>query len=117
MTKQTTEPRPGGSALSDELGPDAPAPVRWYCVSREGLATLCKDEADAHDTATSADADWPTCKPHRAVQLVDVAEVERLRATLAAIAKHSTSTLRTNSKDRGDWAEDVAFMGKLASGH
>ncbi len=44
-------------------------------------------------------------------------EIERLRATLAAIAKHSASTLRTNSNDRGDWAEDVAFMGKLARGH
>lgn len=43
--------------------------------------------------------------------------IERLRAVLAAIAKHSTNTLRTNSKDRGDWAEDVAFMGKLARGH
>lgn len=46
-----------------------------------------------------------------------IAEIERLRAVLAAIDKHSTSTLRTNSKDRGDWAEDVAFMGKLARGH
>lgn len=44
-------------------------------------------------------------------------EIERLRGALAAIATHSASTLRTNSKDRGDWAEDVAFMGKLARGH
>ena len=46
-----------------------------------------------------------------------IAEIERLRATLSKIDKHSTNTLRTNSKDRGDWAEDVAFMGKLARGH
>ena len=61
----------------------APAPVRWYCVSREGIATWCKDEADARDTATSADVAWPNCKPHRAMQLVDAAEIERLRAALA----------------------------------
>ena len=44
------------------------------------------------------------------------AENGRLRAALTAIDRHSVITLRTNSKDRGDWAEDVAFMGKLARG-
>ena len=44
-------------------------------------------------------------------------EIERLRGVLVAIDRHSVATLRTNSKDRGDWAEDMAFVGKLARGH
>jgi hypothetical protein len=74
------EPTPAKARLNDELGPDAPAPVRWYCVSRDGLATLCKDEADARATARGSDQAWRTAGPHRAVQLVDAAEVQRLRA-------------------------------------
>jgi hypothetical protein len=74
------EPTPAKARLNDELGPDAPSPVRWYCVSRDGLATLCKDEADARATARGSDQAWRTAGPHRAVQLVDAAEVQRLRA-------------------------------------
>ena len=44
-------------------------------------------------------------------------EIERLRGVLVAIARHSVFTVRTNSKDCDEWAEDMAFVGKLACGH
>lgn len=62
---------------------------------------------------------WSDGAPPGAVMALRAAvlEIERQRSVLAAIDRHSVNTLRTNSKDRGDWAEDVAFMGKLARGH
>ena len=59
--------------------PDA----RWYCLSHNGMATLCAGEADAKAEAERCDAEWPRHAPHRAVQLVDAAEIERLRADAA----------------------------------
>ena len=57
--------------------------ARWYCVSRDGIATLCVDELDACYTAEQSDKNWQASSPHRAVQLVDVAavaqEIERWR--------------------------------------
>jgi hypothetical protein len=44
---------------------------RWYCVSREGLATLCANERDAHQVADDCNALYPRSAPHRAMQLVD----------------------------------------------
>ena len=64
----------GASPVERMVRPAAEA--RWYCVSREGLATLCKDEADAHETVAGADKSWPRGGPHNAVQLVDAAAVE-----------------------------------------
>ena len=67
-----TDPRPAvGGAVERVVRPGSEA--RWYCVSREGLATLCKDEADAHETAGQCDKSWPLGGPHRAVLLGDVA--------------------------------------------
>lgn len=45
------------------------------------------------------------------------AEIVRLRTMLSSIDQYSVNTVRTNSKDRDDWIDDVAFMGKLARGH
>ena len=55
---------------------------------------------------------------HLAAGLV-AAEEERdeLRATLAAIDKHSVNTIRSRSRDVDDWIEDMGFVGKLARGH
>ena len=66
--------------------PHEPAPARWYCVSREGLATLCKDEADAHETVAGCDKSWPLGGPHRAVQLVDAFDLDGLRVANAVLA-------------------------------
>ena len=46
-----------------------------------------------------------------------LAEVERLRAVLAAIDAHSVKTLREKCQEIGEWADDLAFIGKLARGH
>jgi hypothetical protein len=76
--------RPPGALGSNEgLGP---LPERWYCVSRDGLATLCADEQDARMLARHCDETYPKGAPYRAVLLGDVAagiaEIERLRPAL-----------------------------------
>ena len=59
--------------------------ARWYCVNREGMATLCADEADARENVADNDKIWPRHAPHRAVQLVDAAELATLRAEVQAL--------------------------------
>ena len=54
------------------------AEARWYCVSREGMATLCKDEEDARANAAHCDQAWRAGGPHRAVQLLDAATVRQM---------------------------------------
>lgn len=56
---------------------------RWYVVDCDGLATLCKDEADAHDMVDVAAAEWPRRGPYTAVLLGDVA-AERERCAQIA---------------------------------
>jgi hypothetical protein len=58
---------------------------RWYCVNTIGMATLCRDEADARREAADADAMWPRHAPHVATQLVPMAEIDRLRARVASL--------------------------------
>ena len=53
---------------------------RWYCVNKIGMATLCLNEKDADKTAARCDTYYMQYAPHRAVQLIDVAEVAGLRA-------------------------------------
>jgi hypothetical protein len=76
------EGTPAKVRLNDELGPDAPAAVRWYCVRQDGLATWCKDERDAIATAEQCAVSWPSHGPYRAVQLVDASELQALRGLL-----------------------------------
>ena len=61
------------------------AEARWYCLSREGMATLCVDEEDARANAAHCDQAWRAGGPHRAVRLVDGAELAKLRAALGAV--------------------------------
>ena len=42
---------------------------RWYMVNKDGMATLCADQADAEQEAKNAQEAWPHMGPHRAVQL------------------------------------------------
>lgn len=49
---------------------------RWYCLSIDGAATLCVDQADAVETALDADIAFPHCAPHRAVQMVELLRKE-----------------------------------------
>jgi hypothetical protein len=45
--------------------------MKWYCIDKIGMATLCHDEEDAKKTAADAQLQWPNSGPHRAVQLVE----------------------------------------------
>ena len=56
-----------------------PQTPRWYCVNNMGMATLCADQADAEMTASDCNIQWPRQSPHRAVQLVEVSELEKER--------------------------------------
>lgn len=68
--------------LSEGLGPNAQTVERWYCVSREGMATLCTCEEDAKIEAANAQQNYPLNGPYRAVQMVDSAHVTNLLAAL-----------------------------------
>lgn len=57
----------------------------WYCVNKIGIATACNDEQDALETAAEAEKDWPHRAPHRAMRLVDAAEMDELRAENAGL--------------------------------
>ena len=48
------------------------AEARWYCLDRDGVAMLCKDEADALAQAIENDDCWPARAPHRAARLCDL---------------------------------------------
>jgi hypothetical protein len=56
--------------------------TRWYCVSREGMATLCYDEADAKSEVQKQQDEYPRSGPYIAQRLVDATEIDRLRETL-----------------------------------
>ena len=46
---------------------------RWYMVNKDGMVTLCADQADAEQVAKDAQEVWPHMGPHRAVQLSESA--------------------------------------------
>jgi hypothetical protein len=46
--------------------------LHWYCLSKSGMATLCKDEADAHETAAESEIEFPRESPYRAVQMLPI---------------------------------------------
>lgn len=84
MANEAT-PRFGGS--TDGFGQ---LPARWYCVSRDGLATLCLDESSAREMAAECTRDFPRQAPYRAVLMGDmmrerercIEERDRMRAAL-----------------------------------
>ena len=71
----------GSSPVERPVRPGSEA--RWYCLDRDGVAMLCKDEADARAQVLENDDCWPKRAPHRAALLGDVAalaaEIARLR--------------------------------------
>ena len=52
----------------------------WYCIGKDGIATLCADKDDAEQSAKLASLDWPNNAPYRAVQLVETDELDALQA-------------------------------------
>lgn len=59
---------------------------RWYCVSTDGNAFMCEDKDHADRMSKVSDECFKRHAPHRAVQLVDAAELEKLKAELDEIA-------------------------------
>lgn len=58
-------------------------PGRWYCVDKQGIATLCSSKEDAESNAMDCDLSWHNRGPYAAVMLVDGTELEALREELA----------------------------------
>lgn len=69
MTDKTLDPC--GSDSSPELGGDP----RWYCISADGMATLCADEEDAKEVAAESWALYPNNGPYRATQMVEASVI------------------------------------------
>ena len=87
-----TELAPAKVRLSDELGH---LPERWYCVSRDGLATWCQDAVDAADQVEESTRLWPHHSPYVAVLLGDVA-AERERIIAALLVMHEENKMHHN---------------------
>ena len=116
----TTNASPAKVRLTDGLGHNAQNAERWYCVSRDGLATLCKDEADAHETSGQCDKSWPLGGPHSAVRLADASEIERLRDALGELRErikgHPAYADLTEDEETdigGDTAE-LSYLARVA---
>ena len=60
----------GASPVDRTVRPAAEA--RWYCLDRDGVAMLCKDEEDARAQVVENDDCWPQRAPHRAALLGDL---------------------------------------------
>lgn len=95
---------PGGMPLalrlSEGLGPNAQAVARWYCVSREGMATLCVDEEDARANAAHCDQAWRAGGPHRAVVLVEAPRWVRVAERMPA---SGVVVLACYKNSHGNW--------------
>lgn len=90
MSDTTKTPRAHAAMTTphhDDSGSvSSPPKPRWYCLSIDGAATLCADQADAVAAALDADLAFPNCAPHRAVQMVELIclhAVEQQRSELA----------------------------------
>ena len=70
MNEQTDERRASAGQVERPVRPGAEA--RWYCLDRDGVAMLCKDEADALAQVIESDDCWPARAPHRAALLCDM---------------------------------------------
>lgn len=62
-----------------------PQQPSWYSVNNMGMATLCADKADAEDVARTCDIDFPRQSPHRAVQLVELSDINKLHVEIARL--------------------------------
>lgn len=80
--------------------------ARWYSLDRDGVAMLCKDEADAKAQAAEADACWPARAPHRAVLLGDV---EFYAAQIVGL-KPLVQAVRNVLEEGQIYAEDLTLL-------
>jgi hypothetical protein len=63
--------------------------MNWYVVDKDGESTLCVDKDDAELSARVANRAFPGYAPHRAVQLVDAAEVDALKTRIAELEREN----------------------------
>ena len=70
----------GGAPVDRPVRPGSEA--RWYCLDRDGVAMLCKDEADARAQVIENSDCWPNRAPYRAALLGDVKALEAESAAL-----------------------------------
>lgn len=111
MSTEDTTPRPDGHAaeplalrLNDQLGQASEA--RWYCLDRDGVAMLCKDEEDARAQAIENNDCWPGRAPHRAVLLGDVAaERERCGQVYGSREVAMSDEIRRLAREAHTWSK------------
>lgn len=58
---------------------------RWYVLGDDGSAMLCVGEEDAREHVHFCNVEHPLTAPHRAAQLVEADELDRLRARVAEL--------------------------------
>jgi hypothetical protein len=87
--------------------------ARWYCLSRDGLATLCAHAEDAAAEADRLDRMCPNKAPHRAVQLVDVAQMNAQAKSAALAERHecAMTVWMTLMEAESDGADDLGLDG------
>ena len=85
---------------------------RWYMVNKMGMATLCTDKEGAEQEAADAQMAWPHMGPHRAVQLVEVADVEAMRAGYDA-ARLEIASLQARIKTMAEEHADELTVAHL----
>ena len=87
---------------------------RWYCVDNMGMATRCADKADAEDVARTCDIDFPRQAPHRAVQLVELSEMDKLHAKIARLTAENDA-LRANCKPLTSEQKTAIFQSRAGA--
>lgn len=60
---------------------------RWYVLGDDGSAMLCVGEEDAREHVHFCNVEHPLTAPHRAAQLVEADELDRLRARVAELER------------------------------
>jgi len=81
-------------------------------VNKMGMAKLCASKADAEKEAADVQRFWPHMGPHRAVQLVEAADVEALRTGYAA-ARLEIESLQARIKTMAEEHADELTVAHL----
>jgi hypothetical protein len=58
---------------------------RWYVIGKYGEAYPCASKQNAEWRRSISDEEYPSSAPHRAVQLVDAAELEAAQKRIAEL--------------------------------
>jgi len=115
--QNTPDHRPAvGGPVERMVRPGAEA--RWYCLSRDGMATLCTDEEDAKGVAAESWVAWPQNGPYRVAQMVDADTAESLRTALTELRDRikghpAYADLTEEMETSGDTAE-LYYLARVA---